>query len=113
VINVNIENLLESVSEGLWAIGCEKDKKRLIIGVLMDIEVMALLRKKLSEHEAALKASLKQEALAKGEAIQQDLAFTKRLDKLEEEHGLTIEHKPLVFDVSYPKSIKPTDLDNE
>lgn len=106
MINVNIENLLESVAEGLHKIGCTVEKRKKIMKLLTDVEVLTLLKKKLTLHQKLAGLTPASSSTIDDSTIAQNLDFTKRLDKLEKEHKLGLDHKPLVFDVSYPKSIK-------
>lgn len=103
---MNIENLIESVGEGLRKIGCKVRKRNAIMATLTDPHVKEAMK-------VALASVLHMEAnhnldleYDDDDSIMQEIEFTDLLDKLEKEHKIYLEHKPLCFDITYPKSIK-------
>ena len=99
---MNIENMLESISEGLRKIGCKAEKRKLIMQVLTDSHILSDCKTKLVMIQSAEEYFGSDELEA--QQIETEKQETTRVEELKAGGTLTADHLDsfLVFDVSEP-----------
>lgn len=103
---MNIDELLESVDDGLYKIGCTREKRELILRVLTNSRVYSEIKKSLSlENDKSL---LEETEILDETYIPLEQSEIKNTQRIKSDPRLNLgdDDKPLSFDISYPKSIR-------